>query len=109
MSFKQQFNLNSLIAIGIAFVNVLMFIIGTFLWGTVTSTQGEVKKLNENMATAVANQGHLQRTLEQIIPRGELELRFKSIDVELQALKTRIQQNDIAIRNLRINPAAVMP
>lgn len=100
MNIKEQFNLNSLVTIIIAFMNMLMFIIGTFLWNTVTKTQDEVKKLNENMAMAVANQGHLQRTMEQIIPKGELDLRFRGIELDILGLKTRIQQTDAILLKL---------
>lgn len=103
MNIKEQFNLNSLITIIIAFMNMLMFIVGTFLWSTVTKTQDEVKKLNEGMAMAVVNQTHLQRTIEQVIPKGELELRFRSIEVDILALKTRIQQTDAALLQIHQN------
>lgn len=101
MNIKEQFNLNSLITIVIAFVNMLMFVIGTFLWGTVTKTQDEVKKLNESMATAVVNQNHLQHTIEQIIPKGELELRFRTIELDILNIKARVQQTDAAILGLK--------
>lgn len=100
MNIKDQFNLNSLITIIIAFMNMLMFIVGTFLWSTVTKTQDEVKKLNESMATAVVNQNHLQKTIEQIIPKGELELRFRGIELDILGLKTRIQQTDATLLKL---------
>lgn len=101
MNIKEQFNLNSLITIVIAFVNMLMFIIGTFLWSTVTKTQDEVKKLNESMATAVVNQNHLQKTIEQVIPKGELELRFRSIEIDILSLKARMQQTDALILGIK--------
>lgn len=101
VNLKEQFNLNSLVTIIIAFVNMLMFIVGTFLWSTVTKTQEEVKRLNESMATAVANQDHLQRTMEQVIPKGEMELRLKVLEVELVSVKTRIQQVDALLVKLQ--------
>lgn len=101
MNIKEQFNLNSLITLIIAFMNMLMFIIGTFLWSTVTKTQEEVRKMGESVATAVANQNHLQRTIEQIIPKGELELRFKSIEIDILSLKTRVQQTDAALLKIQ--------
>lgn len=104
MNIKEQFNLNSVITIIIALVNILMFIIGTFLWSTMTRTQDEVKKLNESMATAVANQGHLQKTIEQIIPKGELELRFRSIEIDILSLKARLQQTEATLLGFKAKP-----
>lgn len=83
MSFKEQFNFNSVITLGIAFINILMFIVGTFLWSSITKLQDELRQLNTQMATAVSNQNSMQKVLEQATPKGELELK-------LELLKARI-------------------
>lgn len=98
---REQFNLNSVISLIIGFVNVLMVVMGTFLWGSISKALTGMEALNQKMATQVANQEHMQSMMQQVIPRGELELKFKMIDVELIATKARIQQIDAELIKLR--------
>lgn len=105
MNIREQFNLNTVISLGAIAVQVAMALFVYVVWGSLTKANENIQSMSEKIATAVANQANLQKTLElttsALMPRPELELRFKAIEVEQQAIKTRVQQTDAALIRLR--------
>lgn len=77
------FNLNS----------VLTIIIGgilSFIWSSVV-------ELNKGVVELKTIQEVTQKTLQELVPRAELELRFKAIESQIMELKVRQQGIDLEL------------
>lgn len=91
MADPKKFNLNSVLTIAVGCVISAMI---SFVWNGVVQMKDSVVRLEANQVT-------MQKVLVDVIPRAEMELRFKTIDGQIIELKLRQQANELEVIKLR--------
>lgn len=91
MTDPKKLNLNSFLTIAIG--TIITSMIG-FVWTNVVKTSESVIRLE-------ANQVSMQKVIADVMPRAEIELRFRNIEGQILELKVRVQANDLELIKMR--------
>lgn len=97
-STPKKWNLNSFLTLGLG---VLLSLGGEAMRSAIGKMSERVERSAESITRMEATQGMMQKQLGDIIPRAELEIRFKSFESQVIELRMRQQTMDLELIKLR--------